>query len=434
MSGDFQVIRSELLGECYYLTHHRSGLPIYVFPKKMTSAFALFAANFGSVDRKDETGEELPEGVAHFLEHKLFANADGTDSFERFSAYGADANAYTASTRTVYHFSAVDRFEESFLELLNFVTHPVFTEESVARERGIIAEEIKQTADNPYNCAYYNMLAGLYRAHPVRNEICGTLASIEKITPEVLYRAYRTYYNLSNMVLIVCGDVTPENILRMADRVLPETAAPPAPPVRLPIQEEPVAAREIISARGQVAIPVFCIGVKDTDIPDASTARAKKDAGMSVLCEMLFSPSGELYNSLLRAGRIGPDFSADYTVTEGFAFLRIMGEADDPEDVYREIRAYIAEKQKSGLSEADFERCRRVEYAEYIKGFDSTEEISEMLLCFIQDGAELFSYAELIRNMEFSYIEELLQTCFDPSYFTLSVVFPQEESEREEEK
>lgn len=432
MSGEFQIIRSDLLGERYYFTRHRSGLPIYVFPKKMTSTFALFATNFGSVDRKDGEGEELPAGVAHFLEHKLFANEDGTDSFERFSEYGADANAYTAATRTVYHFSAVERFEESFLELLTFVTHPAFTEESVSRERGIIAEEIQQTSDNPYNRAYYNMLSGLYRTHPVRDEICGTLASIGQITPEVLYRAYRTYYDLSNMALIVCGDVAPEEILRMANAVLPDTV-PQALPARELVREEPSAVRGVTKTRGQVAIPVFCIGVKDTDILGTSKERARKDAQMSVLCEMLFSPSGELYNALFGAGRIGADFSADYTVTEGFAFLRIMGEAKDPEGVYREICAYIREKQKTGLSAEDFERCRRVEYAEYIKGFDSTEEIAEMLLSFVQDGAELFSYADMIRDMRLSDVEALLQNCFDPSYFTLSAVYPEGETESEDE-
>lgn len=432
MSGEFQVFKSDLVGECYYLIRHRSGLPIYVFPKKMTSVFALFAAKFGSVDRTDGQGAKLPAGVAHFLEHKMFSNADGTDSFERFSSYGADANAYTAATRTVYHFSAVERFEESFLELMQFVTRPYFTEESVLRERSIIAEEILQTTDNPFNRAYYGMLSGLYRTHPVKDEICGTLASIEKITPEMLYRAYRTYYCLSNMTLIVCGDVDPEAILQAADRVLPDTFSG-AVPMRPPVREEPAVVRKFTKAHGQVATPAFCIGVKDTDIPVLPAERARKDACMSVLSEMLFSPSGELYNRLLCEGRIGADFSADYTITESFAFLRITGEAGDPEDVFREICAYIAEKQKTGLSREDFERCRRVEYAEYIKGFDSTEEIAEMLLSFVQEGAEPFSYAELLRGMAFPDVEALFKTCFVPSYFTLSVVYPEGEVESEEE-
>lgn len=433
MNEEFQAFQSELLGERYYLTRHRSGLSIYVFPKKMTTAFALLATKFGSVDRTDGRGGELPAGVAHFLEHKMFSNADGTDSFERFSSFGADANAYTAATRTVYHFSAVDRFEESLLELIRFVTQPYFTAESVKRERSIIAEEILQAMDNPYNRAYYGMLSGLYCTHPVRDEICGTLCSIKKITPEVLYRAYEAYYCLSNMTLIVCGNVEPEAVLQAAERVLPDVA-PGAALVRPPLVEPPTVARGLMKARGQVAMPTFCIGVKDTDIPALPTERARKDACMSVLSEMLFSPSGELYNRLLYEGRIGVDFSADYTITESFAFLRIAGEAADPEDVFREICAYVAEKQKTGLSREDFERCRRVAYAEYIKGFDSTEEIAEALLSFVQEGVEPFAYAELLRSMAFSDVEALLGAFFQPSYFTLSAVYPEGEVESEEKK
>lgn len=424
--SDFSVFHSDLLNETYHFYRHPSGLKVFVFPKKMTTTYALLAANFGSVDRAGAGGEKYPAGVAHFLEHKLFSNEDGSDSFEKFSALGADANAYTAATRTVYLFSATGRAEDALGELIRFVTHPYFTAESVERERGIIGEEIRQTGDNPYNRAYYQMLRGLYETHPVRDEICGSLASIERITPEVLYRAYNDYYSPADLTLVVCGDLTPEAVRAVADREVPATPTPPRPP-RAAVQESAAVAARVSKTRGQVAKPVFCIGMKDDGYRLPAAERTKRDAGMAILSEMLFSQSGELFNDLFGSGEIGADFTADYALTDGFAFLRLFGEADDPERVFEKILAYFAEKRRTGLSRAEFERCRRVEYAEYIKGFDSTEEIAETLLCFALENAEIFEYAGIVREMEFSYVEELFREAFLPERFALSAVYPEEE-------
>ncbi len=425
-----KLFQSNLLGESYTLKTHPSGLRIYVFPKKMTSTYALLATDFGAVDNAlDGAGKELlPDGVAHFLEHKLFSNEDGSDAFEHFSAFGADANAYTSHARTVYLFSCTDHFAESLGELIDFVTHPYFTEETVAKEQGIIAEEIRMCRDNPYDCCYYNMLEGLYESHPVKTDICGSVSSIAKITPEILYRAHEIYYKLSNMALIVCGDVTPAAVFEIADKHLPRTCDPTPPPRRI-TTEKPIAYRARTEATGQVAKPIFAMGVKDTDIPLTPAERLKKDAAMAILCEMLFSESGELYNSLFDEGLISPEFSADYALTRDFAFLQISGEANDPNLVFDRIKTYLAEKQKTGLSREDFERCRRIEYAEYIKSFDSTEEIANTLLSFVFEGVELFSYADVLGGIELSYVEALLGQIFDPACYTLSVIVPKKEEE-----
>lgn len=425
---DKQIFTSELLGESYTYIRHKSGLPIYVFPKKMSALHALFATDFGSVDTwlDKQGGERLPDGVAHFLEHKLFANEDGSDSFERFSALGADANAYTSHTRTVYLFTATDRFGESLAELIDFVTHPYFTQESVAREQGIIGEEIRMCRDNPYDRCYYNMLDGLYQEHPVQTEICGSVRSIAQITPETLYRAYNTFYRLSNMALVVCGDMTVDEVLAVADAHLPQAEAPAEIP-RVCVIEPQTVCKNRIEAYGQVAKPIFCIGVKERTIPEDATERAKRDAALTILCEMLFSPSGDLYCELFEGGIISPEFSADYALTRGFGFLQIGGEADDPDLVLEKIRAYIAKMQANGLSKEDFERAKRVEFAEYIKGFDSTEEIANTLLAFVFDDADLFAYADIVNEVTFSDVTALLHEFFEGDCFTLSIVWPQDE-------
>ena len=293
MSG---LIRREsaLLGEHYFETVHASGLPIYVFPKKMSTTYAMLAVRFGSVDNSTDADGKilLPDGVAHFLEHKLFANEDGSDSFERFAALGADANAYTAHTRTVYLFSCTERFEESLAELLTFVTHPFFTDESVKKEQGIIAEEIRMCRDDPYDRCYRNMLTGLYATHPVRVDICGSESSVYAITKEDLYAAYRTFYTPENMALVVCGDVMPDTVLSVADACLDGVRAGGVPVPRRRVAEPACVHAPYTSVRGQVAKPIFAIGVKDTDFGENDDACTRRSAVMEILAEMLFGDTG----------------------------------------------------------------------------------------------------------------------------------------------
>ena len=213
--------------EKYSLYKHSSGLNVYLFKKKMTSTYAFFGTRFGSIDNTFKTSDDaefltVPDGIAHFLEHKLFANEDGSDSFERFSEFGADANAYTSFNRTTYYFGCTENFKESLTELLEFVTHPYFTEESIAKEIGIIEQEIKMYDDNPADRCFYGMLDGLYTKHSVKRNICGSVESINQITPALLYDCYKVFYDLSNMVLTICGDVSEDEVIEIVDGVLPK--------------------------------------------------------------------------------------------------------------------------------------------------------------------------------------------------------------------
>lgn len=427
LNGEPEFFNSELLGQFYSLTRHKSGLPIYVFPKKTATVHALLATRFGSVDDRLGTGEtdKLPLGVAHFLEHKLFANPNGRDAFEDFAALGADANAYTSHSSTVYLFSATDRYEEALGVLLDFVGHPYFTKENVRKEQGIIAEEIRMCRDNPYDRCYYGMLRGLYADHPIKEEICGSEDSILKITPELLYRAYRTFYRPENMALVVVGDVERERIIALADRYLPKR--PESGPIRFFTHPEPPAvAQPFVKSYGQVAKPVFSIGIKNPPPESDPQKRLLIDAGMAVLSEMLFSESGELYNELLDSGMISPDFSSGFSQTRDFAFWQISGEADDPEAVLSAILSYLEKVKKNGLCAEDFERARRVEYAEYIKSFDSAEEIAHMLLSFVLDSARIFTYPEMLKKLTLPFLSDLLSSRTDPGAFTLSAVYPNE--------
>ncbi len=424
-----QQFHSDLLAEGYEKIFHPSGLEIYVFPKKFSASYAVFGVKYGSLDSKfalSRGGETLtfPDGIAHFLEHKLFTNEDGSDSFERFAEYGADANAYTSFNKTAYLFNCTEHFEKSLAELLDFVTHPYFTAKSVASEIGIISEEIKMYDDNPSDRCFYGMLEGMYENHPIRRNICGSEESIREISADTLYTCYNAFYKLSNMVLIVCGDIDTHSVMSVVNAHLPmeksEFCVSRAP---LPA-EPPQVNKPYVEQKMQVAKPLFNIGIKDIDIPKKSDERQKKDAAMAILDEMIFSRAGSLYGSLFERNLVSPNMSYGYTITDTAAYNSIAGEADDPRLVLDEILAYIEKLHTEGLSEEDFVRGKRVMYAEFVKSFDSVDSIANNMFSFVCEGAELLSYAHIIKSVSFDDVCDLFKVMFKPEYITLSVINP----------
>ena len=419
---------SALLREQYTYIKHASGLPIYVFPKEMTGTYALFATKYGSLDTTFSVGEgkpvTVPDGIAHFLEHKLFEAPDGSDAFARFSALGADANAYTDYNKTAYLFGCTEHFDAALEELLRFVTQPHFTAESVKRERGIIAEELRMYEDSPWERAYQNLLLALYHKNPVRINIGGTVKTIQKITPKLLYQCYHAFYRLSNMALVVCGNVTPDEVLAIADRVLPSDAPDEEVITRI-YPDEPSAVRcARIDTKMQAAKPIFNIGIKDNVIPKTPDGRLRRDLCITLLNELLFSQAGELYATLFDQGLITPSFAHAYSSTEHFAFNCISGESDNPEAVYDFIIDYLKGIKRDGISTEDFERCRRVMYADEIRAYDSTDEIANRLLSFVFDGSSLFDVPAVLQSITKEELEELLQAFFCEDLFAMSVVRP----------
>lgn len=425
----YTLYQSELLGESYVKYTHTSGLDIYIFPKKMSTTYALFGVKYGSINNSFITHDgrtvSVPDGIAHFLEHKLFFNEDGSDSFERFSDYGADANAYTSFNKTAYLFSCTDNFEESFAELLTFVTHPYFTKESVESEIGIISEEIKMYDDSPSDRCFYGMLEGMYENHSIRRNICGTVDSIKQITAETLYDCYNAFYRPDNMVLTVCGDVVADEVARLADKYLPVSFSSKAVcKVNENDTEPQMAYREYVEQKMQVAKPLFSIGFKDTDIPSDSLERQKKDAAMAIVNEVLFSRAGEFYSSLFERKLISPAMSYGYTISEAFAYNSIAGEADDPCAVLDELVSYLEEVKNTGLDKAEFERAKKVMYAESVRLFDSVESISNTLFSFACEDANTFDYVQLLGEVTFEDAQAYFEKFFSNPSITLSVVKP----------
>ena len=425
---DMLRYKSETLGEEYFKYTHSCGLDIYVFPKKMSSIYALLGVKYGSINNsfvRDGEQISVPDGIAHFLEHKLFFNEDGSDSFERFSEYGADANAYTSFNKTVYLFSCTDRFEDSLGELIDFVTHPYFTEESVSSEIGIISEEIKMYDDSPGDRCFYGMLEGMYEHHSIRRNICGSVKTIKDITPELLYDCYSAFYTPSNMALVICGDVSADEVAAIADKHLPVSSEMTCVEVSSEsCNESAEAFQSYVETRMQVSKPLFSIGYKDVNIPEDPRERIKRDAVMSILDEMIFARSAELYSSLFERNMISPAFSYGYTISKDFAYNSIAGEADDPRAVLSEISEHIKALRARGLDRAEFERAKRVMYAESVKTFDSTEGVANSLFAFVCEDAEMLEFTDILARVTFEEVSEAFDSAFDDRTVTLSVVVP----------
>ena len=426
-----KIFKSELLAEQYKKYEHPSGLDIYIFPKKLTTYYAIFGVKYGSIHnsfaRKSEPENiiTIPDGVAHFLEHKLFANEDGSDSFERFSELGADANAYTAFNKTAYLFAATENFYPSLRELITFVRHPYFSKENVASEIGIITEEIKMYDDSPSDRCFYGMLEGMYEHHSIRRNICGTAKSIKKITPELMYNCYNSFYNLNNMGLFICGDVNEDEIIKIADELLPSKSTQfDIIHQSNNIKEEPQVFQTYVETRMQISKPIFNIGIKDTNIPDNSDERQKREAIYSILNEMIFSQAGELYSSLFERDLISPSLSYCYTISPTNAYNSIAGEADNPKNVLDEILKFIEALKIKGLAYDDFIRSKRIMYADFVKSFDSTEGIANNLMSFSFDGAEMLSYVDIIESITFDDVNAIFPNAFDKDKITLSVIMP----------
>ncbi len=424
-----QVRKNTRLGERYTEILHASGLRVFVYPKKCSSIYAILEVGIGSLDREyfDEQGnaQSMPAGIAHYLEHKMFENEDGVNSDMRFSALGADANAFTTYDRTSYLFNTTGSLSSCLGELFKMVRGPYFTEESVERERGIIAEEIRGAQDHPWERAYVQVLKAMYENHTVREEIAGSEQSIALVTPDLLYRCTDTFYVPSNMTLAICGDVTPAGVMRIVDKYFPAESIP----VRFSrkLYEE---SREVhsprMTSRMPVPKPIFYIGLKDTDISDDPEQRILKDACMTLLFELMFSMSGKLCSGMFEEELIAYGLYYGYSICRRVAFGTVAGESEQPEEIFSRVLAHIEQLKRDGIPREEFERCKRVGYGNFVSEFDSPENIVNMLLSFADDGSEMLAYAELLQSLTLEQVTHYLQECFKPEYMCLSVVYPEE--------
>ncbi|MEG1942276.1 MAG: pitrilysin family protein, partial [Angelakisella sp.] len=345
-----EVISSELLHQSYTRVEHSSGLTIMMCPMAgFSTAYAMFAAKVGSIDTTFKTQREddfvtVPEGIAHFLEHKMFESEEG-DTFAQYAKVGASANAYTSFDRTSYLFSCTDKFRESMEILLRQVTVPYFTQQTVEKEQGIIGQEIQMYDDNPGWRVMFNLLGSLYHNNPVRLDIAGTVKSISKISADLLYRCYNTFYNLSNMVLVVAGNFKEQDVLELADQILKKSDDIT---IAWKKADEP---RRVVSHLAEqslpVSTPIFMIGFKGPE--GDSLTNLRHQIMDEVLQEIICGESSPLYRRMYDSGLINGEFEYEIMAGRDYLTASFEGESRDPQEVYRLLCDEITRLREEGL-------------------------------------------------------------------------------------
>jgi len=423
----------EYLDERYYYAKHPSGLDIYVFPKDFAVSYGLLTVKYGSFDNrfatKGTTAAFVPEGIAHFLEHKMFDNEDGSDTFEKFAEMGAYCNAYTTFDRTAYMFSSTERHKECLSELLSFVFSPYFTEKTVEKEKGIIAEEIKMGLDNPSARGFHLLTSLLYSEHPVSHEVAGTEESVNKIDVSMIKRCYDTFYTPSNMILALSGDFSPEEAYTLCTKRLPKL------PAREIMRFESGEGRAVREKRGYetagVSRPIFYVGFKDDFSSKKGEKAIRRSVASSILCELLFGETSPFYTKMLESG-LADKVSASYLLCRDIGFSYITGYCDEPETVYTEIMNAVRDMKRTGIDEGAFMRQKKSMISDFVRAFNSTEEICEAACdCALYD-CDVFDYADILRRIGTEELEFLLCELYDERYAAMSVVASSENLKGEE--
>ncbi len=431
MTGNYRLIENKELQETLFHYRVHPGMDVYVLPRPgYQKKYAIFSTRFGSIDNcfRVEPEQEfttLPDGVAHFLEHKLFEDERG-NVFDRFAALGASANAYTSFTQTSYLFSCTANFEESLQQLLDFVQEPYFTEQTVQKEQGIIGQEIKMYEDHPHWRVFFNLLEGLYREHPVRRDIAGTADSIAEITPDLLYRCYNTFYHPSNMAVFVVGDLDPARVGNLVEENLAARNYRPMGAIIRRHPSEPVAiTRQRTVQELVVSEPIFLLGFKDMSVENIhGRDLMHREILMELVLDILFASSEELYNDLYKEDLIDENFDSEYSADINYGYIMIGGETKDPDQLYQRIMEAIAKFLKGGVSKEQFERHRRKILGSYIRRFNSLEFIANNFLAFRFKGTDLFQLPSILHEVRLGEVLALAEENLDPDRHAVSLIVP----------
>lgn len=425
---ELEFRKNDLTGEVMYTGTHESGLGIYIVPKKEYSGtYAIFGTRYGSVDSDfivpgETEVTSVPDGIAHYLEHKMFDQPDGSNVFDKFSKYGGNANAFTSFNITAYLFSCTSNFKENLATLLDYVQSPHYTDETVAKEQGIIGQEIRMYDDNPGWQLFFNYINCLYNSHPVKKEIAGTVESISHITADYLYKCYNTFYNLSNMSLVIVGNVNVDDVVKVICDGIKNNNPFTEPIKRVNPKEEKAVASHYSEKHMAISSPMFMLGFKDNDVNLNSEGLLKKNIEISILMRMLFGKSSALYKKLYDMNLINSTFSTDYTMQTDYGFTSIEGESKDPQKVYEIILEAL--EAENDLNEEDFERTKKAIWGKYIRSHNDIEDYACTFIQLLFMGIDYFDYYNVYKTVTFESVQKRFKEHFRREFSALSVIKP----------
>ncbi|MFB0841126.1 EF-P 5-aminopentanol modification-associated protein YfmH [Paenibacillus oleatilyticus] len=413
--------------ETLYAEELPNGLSVFVLPKEgFQKTYATFTTKYGSIDNdfqvEGETRRKVPDGIAHFLEHKMFEEPTG-DIFSVFAAQGASANAFTSFDRTAYLFSATEHIQDNLTTLLNFVQNPYFTDANVEKEKGIIGQEINMYRDNPDWRAYFGLIETMYHKHPVHIDIAGTIESIAEITKEMLYECYHTFYHPSNMSLFVVGGVNPQEIMELVKQNQAGKTFKPQGAINRYFEDEP---HQVKAARKVTVLPVSlpkCLfGCKEPGQPLRGRELLKRELTMKVLLDVLVSPSSTIYQKLYDEQLISDSFGSEYNIAENYAFTVIGGDTKDPERLIGRVQEEIDRVKTDGIASADFERSKKKKIGAFLRQLNSPEAIANEFTKYRFKGIDLFDILPVYEELTLEDVNERLRAHFDWSRLAASIV------------
>ncbi len=415
---------SKALNENYSLTVFENGLKVYIAEKpNFNTSYAIFGTKYGSIDtefsRDGGKFTAVPEGIAHFLEHKLFESEDG-DAFSKYAKTGAYANAFTSFDKTCYLFSCSSMFDENLDILLGFVQNPYFTAATVKKEQGIIGQEIKMYDDSPSWCVLFNILRAMYHNNPVRIDIAGTVESIAEIDDKLLYECYNTFYNPANMFICIAGKVRTDDVLEEISKSIKKTT--PVKIERKKSNEPDTVVSSYIEKKLDVAIPLFCFGYK---LKADKESTLRDTVCTDVLLKIIAGDITPLYNDLTEKQLINDEFDSEFFTGRGYSAVLFDGESSNPEEVARLINEEIERLKKDGIDDKIFEAVKRDVYGSCVKRYNSVEDIVMSFVDAAVCDYDVFEELEIIESLKKCDIEKYLFK-LQTEKSVLSVILPRE--------
>ncbi len=426
---DKTLNKSEILLEGYYKKTFDNGLTVVVYPMPdKSSVYALYGAKIGSVDRMfklDGKKIEVPAGIAHFLEHKLFESEKG-DAFTLFAKTGASANAFTSFDKTCYLFSASANQLESLSSLIEFVNEPYFTKETVEKEQGIIGQEIKMYLDAAPWVMLFGLLQSLYVNHTVRDDIAGTVETIADITKDTLFECYEAYYRPENMVLAVAGNIDPESVFELVESKKDIIKTFDSKVEYLGVDEPNEILRNKFEQKLDISSPMFCLGFKEKPMY-GEKQEIKKSIAIEIILDIIAGETSELFRELYDNGIINGPLSTEAIEGRGFLCTTFSSESEDPYKAIQLIKKEIEKFKKQGIDEQRFLETKRALIGDTIIDFDSVEEVATNLVYSHFKGVSAFDYLEQAKDISLEYTEKVLKEILIDEFSATAVVLPKQE-------
>ena len=419
-------IENKNIKEKCYMEKLENGLQVIIIPKKeIQKKYIIWATKFGSIDNTfidSTTGEKvvIPDGVAHFLEHKMFEQKNGVDSLYVLMALGLDANAYTTNDHTAYLFECTDHFYEGLDELMDYVQNPYFTDQNVEKEKGIIGQEIGMYDDDPGWQLYINAMDCLYEKNPIKVDTAGTVETISGINPEMLYKCYNTFYHPSNMVLTVVGDFEPEAILAEIKKRLKDNEAR-GEITRIYPDEKLEINKKYVEKEMEVSLPLFMIGFKD-NIKDKYNEVVKRHIAIEIILNMLIGKSSNLYNELYKEGYLLSQPDLEYEFGNEYSHVLIGGQSKNPQKVYEKIAEKIQEMKNNDINVREFERIKKKIYGDYAVEYNNVADIGRMFASDYIKGINSFEYMDKFEEIDAEYAKQVLNEIFTEDKMIMSVI------------